>query len=73
MRIPDERNPKKPRSPFALYISAHSHEGTNGSASLITTMSEQWRSLGETEKKSYFDLAAAERTKFTQEYGQPQA
>lgn len=75
LKIVDERNPKRPRSPFALYVRAHAHEvsGEGGAVPIIKLLSEQWKGLGDTEKKPYQDLAAAERTKYNQEYGQPQA
>lgn len=70
IKLVDERNPKQPGSAFAMYVHAHSHEvsatGQN-SGSTIKLLSERWHSLGASEKKAFYDLAAAERVKYAQE------
>lgn len=76
IKIVDERNPKRPGSAFAMYIHAHSHEVTatgQNSGSKIKLLSEKWNSLGATEKKAFYDLAAAERVKYAQEATQLKA
>lgn len=66
-KIHDERMPKRPTSAFGQYYRAKNSDLGLPATENMKALSAQWKSLSETEKKPYVDLATAEATKYHKE------
>lgn len=67
IRITDERMPKRPLTSFGQFLKVKSAGKTGAAPEWMKTLSSQWKTLSDADKKPYQDLEAAERVRFEKE------